>query len=230
MTYPQEHKCPVWKDSAILCLLILVPACSTLAGSPWPEYGRDAGNSRRSCYVGSATNRVKWELDLGCPICSSPVITSDGTIFVASTNGTLKALVDLGASASQAWEFVTARISGPPTLGPSNTLYIACTDSNLLAISTDLDIASQKWAFAADSSLESSPVMGTNDTVYFCSSGGTLYALEDLGTTSSVKWTLTVSNTIHCSPVIDQDGVIYFGTDDRTLYAVRDTGTSATQL
>ena len=162
----------------------------------------------------------KWAFKTGGSVYSSPVIGSDGTIYVGSWDNNLYAINPDG---SKKWAFKTSGyVVSSPTIGSDGTIYVGSGDENLYAINPD---GSKKWAFKTDDDVESSPAIGSDGTIYVGSNDTNLYAINPDG---SKKWAFkTGSTTTHggavaSSPAIGSDGTIYVGSGDTNLYAINE--------
>ena len=67
----------------------------------WPMFHRTADHAGRSPVPGPQSALVRWKAPLGGPVRASPVIGSDGTVYVGDTKGTLHAIRSDGTVAWQ---------------------------------------------------------------------------------------------------------------------------------
>ncbi|AEH51461.1 PQQ-binding-like beta-propeller repeat protein [Pseudothermotoga thermarum] len=106
-----------------LCLWLAVSCvASSLANSPWPKFRGDAQNTGRSPYSGPQTPTLKWMYKTGGSVESSPVIGSDGTIYVGSWDKNVYALDPNG---TLKWRFETDdRVISSPAIGSDGTIYV----------------------------------------------------------------------------------------------------------
>ncbi len=191
-----------------------------LADSAWPKFQRDNNNSGLSPYVGPQTDTVLWTFTSGGSIRSSPVIGSDGTIYIGNygdckvyalnSNGTLK------------WAYTTGgTIYGAPAIGSDGTIYIGnYGDSKVYALNSD---GTLKWAYTTGGIIYGAPAIGSDGTIYIGNYGDKkIYALNPEGT---LKWSYTTGGSIQGSPAIGSDGTIYIGSFDSKLYALNPDGT-----
>jgi len=159
---------------------------------------------------------LKWAFKTGGWV-GSPAISSDGTIYVGSSDHNLYAINPDG---TQQWVFETGGSvgsPGSPAIGPDWTIYVA-SSYGLYAIYPD---GTQKWAFEIGAFLNSSPAIGSDGTIYMASSIGNLYAIYPNGTQ---KWAFETEDWWGSSPAIGPDGTIYVGVN-RCLYAINPDGT-----
>jgi len=107
---------------------------------------------------------------------ASPVIDSDGTIYVNS-DGCLWAINPTG---DLKWRYridSTLRVFSPasPAVGSDGTIYIGTKDRGLIALNAD---GSLRWEADIDSEIFSSPAIGSDGTVYVGSLDSCVYAIR----------------------------------------------------
>jgi outer membrane protein assembly factor BamB len=222
-----------------------VVAISARDGGPragWGSQGRvltDAVESSpavsadgSTIYVGSADGtlyalraadgRSQWELPLGTFISSSPAIGRDGTIYVGTGDGRMRAVSPNG---TQRWSFATGNfIWSSPAIGADGTIYFGSYDRNFYALTPD---GSEKWPrIATGSPIFSSPAIGADGTIYVGSGDQRLYAIAPDGTKI---WDYLVNGPIDASPTLGADGTVYFAAD-RSFYALRPEPEAAERL
>ncbi|MCE5250441.1 PQQ-binding-like beta-propeller repeat protein, partial [bacterium] len=201
----------------------IVAPTGGLADSAWPMKGQNLQHTGRGIATVAASNTVKWKYRTGGNIFeSSPVIGSDGTVYVESNDSYLNAVKSDG---TLKWKFQTGQAGmsagyASPAIGADGTVYVGSEDKYLYAVTSD---GTLKWKFQAGGSLyASSPAIGSDGTVYVGSIDGYLYAVTSGGT---LKWKFQTGNSIASSPAIGSDGTVYFGSGDGYLYAVTSDGT-----
>jgi outer membrane protein assembly factor BamB len=112
-------------------------------------------------------------------ICS-PVVASDGTVYVASTDGNL---YNINTDGSLNWSLQVPNgisgVVGAVALSPDGTVYVTYDDdSKLRAI--DPSRRKPKWEFnvsacaGGPSMIDSAPSVGPDGTIYFYAAGGGL--------------------------------------------------------
>ena len=205
----------------MIARLTVNPAATTggLAKSAWPKFRGDSGNTGRAT-ASPSTGTVLWKVKVGDSTLgrtASPVIGTDGTVYVGSTNNNFYAVKTDG---SIKWSFPTgAPIQNAAAIAADNTIYVSSTDGKLYAINAD---GSQKWAYDGASQLFTDPAIGSDGTVYVGSSSGAVLAIRPDGT---LKYSFKTNDAIRGCPAIAADGTIYTGSRDRNLYAIKPDGT-----
>ena len=131
---------------------------------------------------------------------SSPVIGSDGTVYIGSHDNKLYALS--GKSGVKLWEFETGdRVSSSSAIGPDGTVYVGSFDKKLYALSGKT--GAKLWEFATGGSVLSSPAIGPDGTVYVGSSDKKLYAFRtDSKGLAKSPWPMRGQNARHTGRVM----------------------------
>lgn len=149
-------------------------------------------------------------------IQSSSAIASDGTIYVASDNGTLYAVNPDG---SLKWSFAAGGSFAwsSPAVANDGTVYVGSTDDYIYAINPD---GTLKWKYATGGGIFSSPAIATDGTIYVGSDK--LYALSPDG---KPKWSFSTGGYIYLSsPAVTDDGTVYVGSGN-DIVAINSDGT-----
>ncbi len=186
-------------------------------------------------YALTSGGELKWNytlntVDKGGTYCS-PVVAADGTIYVGTTDGTLFAFTDSGASATLKWTYTAnGDIYTSPAIAADGTLYFGTLSGRFYALTPGARAATVKWSIAlpafngTDASISSSPAIGIDGTVYFAAYDHKLYALDPVS--GATKWTYTLGDEVRASsPAVAADGTVYIGAYDGVVYAVSPTGT-----
>jgi outer membrane protein assembly factor BamB len=191
-----------------------------LASSPWPRFQRNNQGTGRGKGSG-AVGQIKWSFPTGNAIDGSPVIGTDGTIYVGSQDTKFYALN--GATGALKWVFPTGdQVFCSPALGADGTVYMGSADRKIYAL--DGATGAKKWEFLTGQSVHSSPAIGPDGTLYIGSLDGKVYALE--GASGALKWSFRTSSSVFASPTIGLNGMVYVGSLDGQFYALNEaTGT-----
>ncbi|AKB51198.1 cell surface protein [Methanosarcina barkeri str. Wiesmoor] len=207
-------------DSKVKTNYVTVEGTGTggLADTAWPKFHRDLNNTGQSPYNGPQTNTTIWNYTTGSINYASPVIGSDGTIYIGSYGNSK--LYAINPDGTLKWTYNTGgKISGSAAIGTDGTIYIGSYDKNIYAINPD---GTLKWAYNTGGSISGSAVIGSDGTIYIGSSDDKVYAINPDGT---LKWTYTTGKTISGSLAIGKDGTIYIGSYDKYLHALNPNGT-----
>ncbi|MCE5214282.1 MAG: PQQ-binding-like beta-propeller repeat protein [Methanobacterium sp.] len=214
---------------------IVISGAASAAGlvdSDQPKFQHDNQNTGQSQYNGPATNTTKWNITGIGGDRTSPVIGSDGTIYVAdgnygnlysiNPNGTINWVYSIDGSTGYTF------IESTPAIGSDGTIYFGSGNTigqtgNIYAINPD---GTLKWFYPTGNQIWSSPAIGSDGTIYIGSNDGKFYAINPNGT---LKWDYMTSegyydNRISSSPAIGSDGTIYVGCDNNNLYAFNPDG------
>jgi hypothetical protein len=145
------------------------------------------GSRDANVYALNADGTLRWRIDTTDTVEASPVLGSDGTVYVATTGGRMLALDRNGA---ERWRYPAAgqpalnaiyssaavRSDGSIVFGSSNNaLYALRPDGTLL------------WRSAMDDWSDSSPLV-TGDTIYLGGADKKLYAFASSAGLASSDW------------------------------------------
>ena len=192
----------------------------------WPMALHDARHSATASMIGPQTGHIAWQRQLGANITPGPIVSPDGTVYVATNGGVLFALS--AASGSTEWSLDGgAPLNGQPDLSVS-PLLLPNGDVLWSAPNSALDLVSPSgqvlWTRQFNGAL-TSPVL-TGSTVYVNTQSGDLVSLDIGGTTPTVRWILPIGHASFASPVVAPSGQIVTTADNR-LVVVDDHGSRA---
>jgi len=185
-----------------------------LAGSPWPMFRGNPKHTGLSSYDTSGNNGdLRWKFKTGQGT-SSPVIGTDGTIYVGGGDNYTYAINPDG---SLKWKYEANKgFISSPTISDDGIIYIGAQDYYFYAINPD---GTLKWKFRTYSAFNSSAVISDEGTIYVGSEN--IYAINPDGTQ---KWVFETNHGIFSSPALGDEGTIYVGSFDRQLYAINPNG------
>ena len=190
------------------------PPATVTSTDLWSKFRGNNQNTGLSKYVGSQTNDLAWVYQTTAIISSTPVIGSDGTVYVAGADS-LYALDKIG---TLKWSYpVATQSSSSPAIGPDGTVYTCGDSGTVYAINPNGSI---KWSFVVGRVSLYAPTIGYDGTIYIGSSDANLDAFNPNG---KLEWQYDSGNIILSSPAIGSDGTIYFGSGKK-LIAIRSTG------
>ncbi len=199
-------------------------AHANAAGAPWPMFGHDARHTGRSSYVGPAWPRLKWRYQIGCcgEVRSSPVISSDGIIYIGSSDGSLYAIRPDG---TLAWKYASGcRMNAPPAV-EDDTICISVRDCGaVLAIRAD---GSLRWRFSTE--FDVPLTIGSNGSIYALNSQ--LGSLDALALDGTLLWRFEVAGRASYSPAEDANrGRVYVASASGDLCALSREGVEQWRL
>ncbi len=177
-------------------------------------------------YAINPNGTLKWKFATGkkADFSTSPMIGSDGVIYIGSGDGNLFAINPNG---KLRWKCaVGQKPSSSPSIGSDGTIYVDSDgDSDLHAVTPG---GALKWKFKADGPLTSSATIAADGTIYVGVVQGTdeqtakLCAINPNG---RLKWEFTAKTAFFTDPAIGADGVVYVYSGEHSLYAVNPDGT-----
>jgi outer membrane protein assembly factor BamB len=145
------------------------------------------------------------------PVASSPVLGSDGTIYVATTDGKLSAVSP--TTHAVAWSSPTDDTFGSsPAVAQNGDLFIASTDHSLHAFAPN---GTAKWTKDLGAESHSSPAIGGEGSIYVGDQSGMLHAFDGTG---NARWTYQAGGPVGSPSVYA--GLVYAPSDDHRLHGV----------
>jgi outer membrane protein assembly factor BamB len=208
------------------------------AGSPWPEMRHDARNTGESPIVAHYRGDRPWVVRTGRGIFSTPVIGTDGTVYVGSADDVFYAVTPAGRVR---WRIETGGLidaagalsAFDPRVG-SAPLTFGSGDDRLYHVTTPRRGRPRiLWTFRASVGpvagqkvdwWEGNVAIGPRGVIYAGNTGGTAYALAPNGST---LWTFTAGNSLWTTPAFTADGSSFWGSVDLHAYRLSPTGRPA---
>ncbi len=139
--------------------LISVPG-----GHGWASERHDAQGTRWTDVQGPDTALIQWVFNAPGGFDGGPVVSADGTIYVASLAGRL---IALNPDASIRWdaELIDMPV-GTPALGPQGQIYVALNGGGLSAFTPE---GQKEWDFIPHTARNSTsgPVVSSNGVIYY---------------------------------------------------------------
>ena len=192
------------------------------ANSAWPVFQHDVRRTSQSPYAGPSRPGLKWTYSISENSSSSPVLGSDGIIYVGGNDKQFHAVNPDG---TQKWTYdVSSFIWGSGAVSADGMVYFGHVDydtGQLVALDSG---GSLNWTYPARG-VRSSPGMLSDGTIYVGSSHTRLYAINPDGT---LKWSYQPGFVeSYSAPAIAGDGTIYVtGAKDGNLHALNPDGTT----
>lgn len=183
----------------------------------WPMYHHNCRRTGQSQYPGGILPhaQIKWSFHTVNAIYASPVVGSDGTIYVGSSDGKLYAIDHSG---SLKWSYPTNQyLMASPAIGKNGVVYFGGDDRKFHAL--DCETGNERWSAQMSNDITTSPAIGQDGTVYFCAARQ-LWAYTPDG---DFKWRYFIGNG-PTSPAIDNGGIIYVAGQEGNLFAIKPDG------
>jgi outer membrane protein assembly factor BamB len=200
------------------------------AGSPWPTFRRDRRNSGRSPIRARYHGDRPWSFQTGKGIFSTPVIDSQGTIYVGSADHNFYAVRPDGR---EKWRFQSgevidsagALLQTDPELG--DTIVFPSGDGMLYRLRTG--DGTPVWTFDArvaprasyNNWWEAGVALGYDGTLYAGNTNFNYYAVNPDGT---LKWTYETGANNWSLAAFADDGTLFWASLDTKVRAVRPDG------
>src|SRR3990172_9371718 len=134
------------------------------AANSFPMYRYNLQRTGRVPFASPFNENLKWSISSSGEIWSSPVVDSDGVIYVGSRDGNLLSITPKG---KVLWAFKTPNeIFGAPAIGTDGIVCFGSADGRIYALNPDGKL---KWKFKTGGGFHSSPDFGDKGTVYISS-------------------------------------------------------------
>ena len=164
---------------------------------------------------------------------TSPLITSDGTMYIIDGHGYIHALENSGAG-SEKWTYTlpSGASYGPAAISSDGgKLYYA--SDKLYAIDITTNPPTLAWSLALAGYVYGAVIIGSDGVIYFNTAGSdTSVGLTAVFPNGTLYWTAPAAGSCeYCSPAVAKDGsAIYSGSDENSyVYAFFPDGTLSWQ-
>ncbi|UCE08713.1 MAG: PQQ-binding-like beta-propeller repeat protein, partial [bacterium] len=129
----------------------------TLIPIPWPAFSQNSKRTGLSPYdTSSNPGKLKWSFTTEGWVLS-PVIGSDGTIYVGAFDDKLYAINPDG---TEKWNYTISKyMIKSPAIGSDGSIYAGSTKGIFFALKPD---GTEKWQFNTDGPVRSSPAIGSD--------------------------------------------------------------------
>ncbi len=201
----------------VLIVLLLGKLCP--AKEPVLTYRGNNLRTGSTSNVAATAPALLWNYGAFASIDASPVIGRDGTIYIASTDGYLYSLTQLGALR---WSFrAQESIFSTPAIGSDGTIYFGDLAGNYYALNPD---GTRKWTYTftegSDRRITASPAVSADGVSYVPSWSDQLCSVSAAG---KPLWCVKLKGMLSSSPALDPAGNIYVtgqDIDQPTSFAV----------
>jgi outer membrane protein assembly factor BamB len=198
-----------------------------------PSVGPDGiiyfGSLDNFFYALNQNGALKWSINIGDYIFSSPAVTSDGrTIYVGASDNKFYAI---NSSGNVKWTYQTGhKIVSSPAIGSDgieNVVYFGSLDRKFYALAADT--GSLKWIFQGNAEFYSSPAIDDKGQIYVgeCTTGSAEtynFKLFSINVDGSKLWQFNGGPGFYSSPAIGPNGKIYIGSWDGDFYILNSSG------
>lgn len=154
----------------------------------------------------------------GSFVNSSPALTDDGVLVVASR---AEMLFGFAPSGAMAWNTrLPGQVLGSPVIDRHGHMYVGVCQSERgqqargWLVCVDGNSHKVRWQYEAAGPVESTPAIGDDDLVYFGDNSGTIHAIDGRGLAA---WTAKVESPVRSAGTIFAPHRLAFGLDDDTL-------------
>ena len=196
--------------------------------SPWPTSRRDRRNTGASPIQGAYSGDQPWAFQTGKGIFSTPIIDSDGIIYVGSADHYFYAINPDG---SLNWKYETDEIiDSAGALTPGAITFIS-GDGHMYHFRTGQMEIDQRpiWIYEAQLRpgvsynrwFEGNVAVGYDGTFYSGNTNFLYYAINPDGT---LKWTYETGSNNWSQAAIADDGTLFWGSNDTYIRAVAPDG------
>ncbi|MGI8423514.1 MAG: PQQ-binding-like beta-propeller repeat protein [Chloroflexota bacterium] len=160
--------------------------------------------------IGPRQLTLRWYVSTAADVDGAPAIAPDGTVYVASTNGTI---YGLSADGGQRWSISAgASVLGSVALGPEGRLYVGDSRGRFRAIQ-QVD-GTVLWSLDGYGAIRSTPAVATDGRIYFGTDAGELVSLEPDG---RERFRLRAELDVTGAPAIGPEGDLIWGSRDGKL-------------
>lgn len=131
------------------------------------------GEHRNEGFHSLDRNRnLRWKA-FTCMAIAPPVLGGDGTMYVTSMHGIVKAVAPDG---SDLWEYTAeGKVFSAPAVDERSNVYFGACDGFFYMLGPD---GKMVWRYKTDNDIRSSPVITSDGTIYIGCEDGTLYAFR----------------------------------------------------
>ncbi len=202
----------------LVLVLALLPAPSLAAGlapGAWPMHQRDARHTGRAAVSGPIAPQLAWYFLAKASFTAGAVIDAQGTIYIASDDGIVRALHPEG---HELWKRELTKVVGrlrlpipidaTPLLTDSHELLVAARNGVLYAFATA--DGAKIWDYDTGADIHASPAIASDGRIALPAGANGLLILNPDGTKHK---RLRSDGTIRTAPAVGANDVVYWGDD-----------------
>ena len=205
----------------VLALLPVPSLAAGLAPGAWPMHQHDARHTGRAAVSGPTDPQLAWYFLAQASFTAGAVIDAQGTIYIASDDGIVRALRPDG---HELWKHELAKPSGrfklpipvdsTPLLTAGGELLVAARDGVLYAFATGDGV--KVWDYDTGADIHASPAIASDGRIVLPAGAGDLLILNPDGTKHK---RLHSEGSIRTAPAVGDNDVVYWGDDNHVAYA-----------
>jgi outer membrane protein assembly factor BamB len=154
--------------------------------------------------LASNDGSVRWSLDLGDRVYSTPLVADDGAIYVGSDAKKFSAITPEG---KVKWSLDTDGDADSGAAMTSDGAVVFAAGRMVYAVTAAGYV---RWRFTAKRKIYTAPAIGPQGRIFVGSQDHHVYALAPDG---RVAWSLDLGADVDGAPAIDDHGAVYVGTD-----------------
>ena len=169
----------------------------------WTTRGRIAVAVGASLVLLSLDGTVRAVAPLGMSAATSPAVADDGTIRIATLEGTLVAFDEDGHARGRAQLGERAAVTGALAIGRDGGVRAATRANALVCVGPG---GTERWRYAVDDSFTTGVALDREDTSVAVTTRGRMLAISRDG---ALLWQVDVDDRTEAPPVLGADGTIY---------------------
>ncbi len=173
----------------------------------------------------SLVNTVqKWFVPETGGTVGSPVIGSDGTVYLATFSNTgsdvstgVSSIDAISAAGKPGWTFTTTgdQFQASPVIAADGSIYVNGSSGTVYAISSS---GTLNWSCPVDQPVYGSPVVLADGDIFVLGTSGGLFTISGGPTGGQILTQSSESDSFRAAPAVGPDGTLYFAGED--IYAV----------
>ncbi len=177
----------------------------------------DAAHTGRSEHRGPAARpSPAWTYQTGARVFASPIVGTDGTVYVGSLDGQF---VALNPDGSLKWRYSAGQKIYPSALVAGSSIIFGTHERELVSLSLQ---GQPRWKLPLQDVVDASATLGPDGRIYLVANGA--YAVDLLG---RLHWHRPTADHVRSAPVIHPSRLIIIGTIEGLLLALRPDGSLA---